>query len=113
MNLKPAFTYREGADRKAFVDGLRELANFLVQTPSVPVPYYPTMLLNVVADSDETRRAGVAKIARLLKVDMREDEGAIRAVRSFGPVEFQCWASTIAGDQEWKARRSYDTSVQP
>lgn len=112
MNVQPAYTYREG-DKKAFVDGLRELANFLVQTPAVPVPRYPTVMLNVIADTDDARRAAVTKIARLLKVPVHEDEGTFRAIRAFGPVQFQCWASTIAGDQEWKARRSYDTSVQP
>lgn len=112
MNVLPAFTYREG-DKKALVDGLRELANFLVQTPALPAPRYSTVMLNVIADTDDARRAAVSKIARMLKVDLQEDEGTFRAVRAFGPVEFQCWASTLAGDEEWKARRSYDHSVQP
>ena len=112
MNVQPAFSYREG-DKKTLVDGLRELANFLVQTPAMPVPRYPTVMLNVIADTDDARRAGVTKIARLLKVVVQEDEGAFRAVRNFGPVQFQCWASTVAGDEAWKARRSYDESVQP
>ncbi|MBC3843586.1 hypothetical protein GXW82_35425 [Streptacidiphilus sp. 4-A2] len=67
----------------------------------------------MVADTDHDRRAGVARVARMLKVPLLEDQGSFRAVRSFGPIEFQCWASTVAADAEWRARRSYDDSVQP
>ncbi len=112
MNLKPAYTYRDG-DSKAFVDGLRELANFLVLNSSVPVPRYPSVMVNVIADTDQDRRAGVARVARMLKAPLQEDEGSFRTSRSFGPVEFQCWASTVAADAEWHARRAYDNSVQP
>jgi hypothetical protein len=112
MTVQPAYSYREG-DRKAVVDGLRELANFLVLASSLPVPRYPSLMLNVVADTDADRRAAVTRVARLLKVSVQEDEGTIRAVRNFGPIRFQCWASTLAGDAEWNARRSYDGSVQP
>lgn len=112
MNLKPTYTYRDG-DSKAFVDGLRELANFLVLNSSIPVPRYPSVMLNVIADTDQDRRAAVARVAQMLKVPVREDEGCFHASRSFGPIEFQCWASTVAADAEWRARRSYDDSVQP
>ena len=112
MTVQPAYSYREG-DRNAFVDGLRELANFLVLTSTLPVPRYPSLMLNVIADTDADRRTAVTRVARQLKVSVQEDEGTIRAVRDFDPIQFQCWASTQAGDAEWNARRSYDRSVQP
>ena len=112
MIVRPAFSYREG-DRKAFVDGLRELANFLVLNSSLPVPLHGSVTLNVIAETDANRRSAVNRIARLLKADLDEDEGAFRTVRRFGPVEYRCWASTLAGDAAWKARTSYDDSIQP
>lgn len=58
------------ADKRAFIAGLRELADWLVEHPDVPAPPYPNILLDVDADNDEDGAAQVQAIAAEMGVEM-------------------------------------------
>jgi hypothetical protein len=101
--------------RKAFVEGLRALARFLVSHSEVPVPAYTTSILlseSCAADS----RGFVDTFAAMTgaQVDDRWDtSGHYHATRAFGPVEYEAYAISAPAMAAHTALSSYSGCVQP
>jgi hypothetical protein len=76
-----AETIREDQRRAAFVQGLRDLADFLTTHPTVPAPYSTTM--NVFVNTKEE----IAAIARLATWGKTYNENWFSLSKAFGPVQ--------------------------
>jgi hypothetical protein len=104
--------------RAAFVAGLRELVDFLVAHPEVPVPPYPVHLsfaapIADAVDPDDAGMAFVADAARVLGVDVYRHDGGARAERRFGRVWYGVSYALRAAAARYSAALSYDGAVQP
>ncbi|WP_051467503.1 hypothetical protein [Actinomadura oligospora] len=81
-------------DRLKFVMGLRALATFLEENPSVPVPHASRDLI-VFTNSDDCefcQRAEIDRIAALLDTvpeDGTTDRGHYTAIKHFGPLAYK------------------------
>ncbi|ONK11196.1 hypothetical protein [Streptomyces sp. MP131-18] len=76
-------------DREAFIAGLRELADFLADTPAVLVPPRASLTLIVKSDNPEARRTGAEAAATSLGVPLEDlGEGCLSAYRKFGPLTY-------------------------
>lgn len=102
-------------DRNQFIDGLRQLADFLDANPDVPVPYCPR--LGVHADSQETGgREQVDKIAAALGTGIAEhssDSHYYTEERYFGPISYYAVSISDAEMARHRALMSYSDSVVP
>jgi hypothetical protein len=102
--------------RKAFVDGLRALARFLVSHPDVPVPAYgTTILLSTLGTDDENRRDvdGFTAATAATVDDDWDRNGHYRAARMFGPVEYAAVAISEARMAAYRAETTCSGCVQP
>jgi hypothetical protein len=101
--------------RKAFVDGLRALARFLVSHPDMPVPAYGTTILMSGSDAEDPRGFVDAFAAMTgAKIDDQwEKNGHYDAPRSFGPVEYNAYAISARRMAAYNAETSYRDCVQP
>jgi hypothetical protein len=95
--------------RAKFINGLRDLANFLGAHIGFPVPDY-TALIHVFPDgnTDAERRAGVDRFAAILGATPTEKNGHYWAECPFGPVIY----SVVAIDDAARADRDTDTPDQ-
>ncbi len=78
-------------DRDAFIEGLRELAAYLAQHPTVPVPKYGAHITLYAAATDDGGRGQVNHIACLLNATTTDDTalgGHYRTGRDFGPIHY-------------------------
>lgn len=79
----------KSGDRAAFIDSLRELADFLTAHPDVLTPNCPSLGLVVLADDTTARRAGVEFAAAPLGAPVSDlGKGYYSASRYFGSLEF-------------------------
>lgn len=102
--------------RHQLITGLRELADFLEANPSVPVDEYGDIVTVFTRDgSDETQRAQVDRVARLLGVDVQDSTdrgGHYLAAKSFGRIRYRIVHIPARYTAEHDARHSYTTNVQ-
>ncbi len=99
--------------RKAYIDGLRQLADYLDANPGVPVPAYGTTILLAASD---TENGGIAEIVALsieLAAPFAETDGVYRTQRQFGPITYKGFANTAASLANYNIQTSYYGCVTP
>lgn len=85
--------YATAEERDRLVAGLRELAEFLECSPTVPAPKYATVYVFPPGETDAERRVEIDVIAS--RIDTQANEtvpGHYVAFRFFGPVEYRAVA---------------------
>ncbi len=100
--------------RTEFIAALRDLADFLVANPAIPVPPY-TEYIRIFPDgaSDAERRAGVDRLAALLDTTPADKNGHYIAIRRFGPLLYEAIAISDAARDAHNAEMSYSGGVTP
>lgn len=81
--------------REEFINGLRQLADFLTVNPQVPTPPYPAPItVHCNRGDDWENYAAVERAAAAMGVEPGCEDGSrhFRAVLHFGPVAFQVLA---------------------
>ena len=104
------------AIRRAFITGLRDLAEYLDQHPAVAIPVHGTEILLSAASADDGGCAQVDYFARQLGVPVENElaySGHYRAARSFGPVGYRMAAISEAAMDRHHAHYSYSGCVTP
>jgi hypothetical protein len=99
--------------RKEYIDGLRQLADYLDAHPGVPVPAYGTTILLAASD---TENGGIAEIVSLsieLAAPFAETDGVYRTQRQFGPITYKGFANSAASLADYKIQTSYYGCVTP
>ena len=102
--------------RRAFITGLRDLADYLDQHPAVAIPAHGTEILLSAASADDGGCAQVDYFARQLGVRVENSlaySGHYGAVRSFGPVGYRMTAISDAAMARYHAADSYHGCVIP
>jgi hypothetical protein len=110
-----SYTTDPGA-RARFIRALRDLADYLDQNMTIPVPAHGATLLLHASSADDGGRAQVDRIAKLLGADVNDDTacgGHYWAARAFGPIGYQIVAITGAYSATHDALMSYRGSVIP
>jgi len=109
------YTTDPGAQGK-FIRSLRELADYLDQHPSIPVPKFGATVLLHASAAENGGRAQVDHIARLLGADIIDDTldgGHYSAIRAFGVITYEAVAITENYSAAHHALMSYSGSVTP
>jgi hypothetical protein len=102
--------------RRAFITGLRALADYLDQHPAVPVPTYGTEIYLSAASTDDGGCAQVDWFARQLGVPVPKGisySGHYEAARRFGPVGYRMIAISDDAMARHHALSSYSGAVTP
>jgi hypothetical protein len=110
-----SFTTDPGT-RRAFITGLRDLADYLDQHPAVPVPRYGTEVYLSASSTDDGGCAQVRQFARQLGITPPETisySGHYEAARRFGPVGYRMIAISAAAMARHRAAGSYYGCVTP
>jgi hypothetical protein len=102
--------------RAEFITALRQLADYLVSNPAVPVPTGSTSITLHADPTEDGGREQVNHIARLLGAAITDDTrhgGHYLAVRAFGPIGYEaCSIPTTV--QAWhNAQDSYRGCISP
>lgn len=109
---EPAALDEANERRAQLVAGLRELAQFYVDHPEVPIPRFPDFAHCVNADNDEAGSAEVQAIAAALGVEL-EHGVHIRARRRFGALQFNAYYVPREVARRHAASSSYYGVVEP
>ena len=99
-------------NRKEYIDGLRQLADYLDANPGVPVPATAPIML---AASD-AEHGGIAEIVALsieLAAPFAETDGVYRTQRQFGPITYKGFANSAASLADYNIQTSYYGCVTP
>ena len=110
-----SFTTDHGT-RQAFITGLRTLADYLDEYPTVPVPTYGTDIHLCANSTDDGGCAQVAQFARQLGITPPatiSSSGHYEAARRFGPVGYRMLAISDAAMARHYAADSYYGCVTP
>ena len=102
--------------RRAFITGLRDLADYLDRHPAVAIPEHGTEILLSAASADDGGCAQVDRFARQLGVPVENSlahSGHYRAARSFGPVGYRIVAISDHAMARHYAYSSYSGAVTP
>ena len=102
--------------RRAFITGLRDLADYLDRHPAVAIPAHGTEILLSAASADDGGCAQVDCFARQLGVPVENSlahSGHYSAARSFGPVGYWMTAISEAAMARHLAHYSYSGYVTP
>ena len=102
--------------RKAFITGLRDLADYLARHPTVAIPPHGTEILLSASSTDDGGCAQVDRFARQLGVPVQNSlacSGHYAAARSFGPVRYRMVAISDHAMARYHAADSYYGCVTP
>ena len=102
--------------RRAFITGLRDLADYLDRHPAVAIPAHGTEILLSAASADDGGCAQVDYFARQLGVPAENSlahSGHYEAARSFGPVGYRMTAISDHAMARHLAHYSYSGYVTP
>lgn len=99
--------------RAQLVAGLRELADWYEQHPTMPVPSYPDFAHCVLTGDDKAGSAEVRKMARLLGVKPYGNGHRVTADRRFGAVAFRAFYVPCAEMALHQAETSYQGCIEP
>ncbi|MEV6986858.1 hypothetical protein AB0M95_37145 [Sphaerisporangium sp. NPDC051017] len=101
-------------DRLAYINGLRDLADFLDTNPDIPTPEGTLSAYCYPRGTDEEIRAQVDHVARLLGADADAYElaqGHYSAGITFGMAEYKAVGLLASSRARWAARRSYEDCI--
>jgi hypothetical protein len=104
------------AVRTQFINGLRQLADFLDTHPDVPVPPYGTTIDVHVDSTDHGGKAQVDAVAEQLGASVDDDtaeSGHYRTMRDFGYVGYCAVAISDASYRRYLADKTYWGCVTP
>jgi hypothetical protein len=95
-------TYANATERKAFIAGLRELADFLENNTDVPAPIDTYVFVFPPYSLDSEKRREIDIIASLINSGTQTyaPRGHYMTVRRFGPVEYRATAIPADIDEE-------------
>lgn len=99
--------------RKAYTDGLRQLASYLDANPGVPVPCEGTEIVVIAADAEEGGITQILDLSIGLAAPFAERNGFYRTARKFGPVTYKGVSQTRASLARYRAYSSYYGCVTP
>lgn len=99
--------------RKEYIDGLRQLADYLDANPGVPVPGYGTTIMLVASDAEDGGIAEIVALAVELAAPFAETDGVYRTQRQFGPITYKGFANSAASLADYSAQASYYGCVTP
>jgi hypothetical protein len=99
--------------RAKFINGMRDLAEFLATNLGFPVPAYgDTIHVFPEGLTDAERRAVVDRLAATMGVTARDENGHYQADGQFGPLTYRVVAISDAARAEHRARSSYADCIQ-
>ncbi|MFC4535292.1 hypothetical protein [Sphaerisporangium dianthi] len=101
-------------DRLAYINGLRDLADFLDTNPDIPTPEGMVTAYCFPHGTDEDIRAQVDQVARLLGSDIDPYEHVLDHYSTritFGVAEYKAVGLLASSRARWAARRSYEDSI--
>ncbi|MEU8269506.1 hypothetical protein AB0B89_20405 [Sphaerisporangium sp. NPDC049002] len=101
-------------DRLAYINGLRDLADFLDTNPDLPTPDNTVTAHYFPRGTGEEIRAQVDHVARLLGSDVDPyalTVGHYATGITFGIAQYRAVGILAAGHTRWAALRSYDDSI--
>ena len=85
--------YANPAERIAYIEGIRKLADYLESNPEVPAPKYSTVYAFPPNDNWDGQRAEIDRVAALLGAAAYLSAGGhYLTMRTFGPVEYRAVA---------------------
>ena len=100
--------------RAEFIAALRELADYLTEHPSLPVPYITTTFhVFSDGDTDSERQAGVDRFAAMTGTEPTEHNGHYMATMQFGRVEYVAVAISDAARAIYEAEMTYAGCIEP
>ena len=99
--------------RAAYIDGLRQLADYLDANPGLPVPAEGTEILIIASDAEEGGISQILDLSLGLAASFAERDGFYRTARKFGPVTYKGVSQTRAQLAQFRAYNSYYGSVSP
>jgi hypothetical protein len=99
--------------RKEYIDGLRQLADYLDANPGVPVPGYGTTINLVASDAEDGGIAEIVSLSIELAAPFAETDGVYRTQRQFGPITYKGFASSAASLANYSIQTSYYGCVTP
>jgi hypothetical protein len=97
----PVMYYASDDERDPLIGGLRELAQFLHDSPDIPAPRWISVLVFPPDGVDEEQRAEIGVIASRIGAEIEESaRGHYSCSISFGPVEYRAVAIPAAEKKE-------------
>jgi hypothetical protein len=109
-------TYADPGRRRDLITGLRALADFLEDSPLIPVPYSVDVLVFPPDAPDEDGRAEIDRIAVLIGTRIDDEtakHGHYTASRVFGPVEYRAVFIPPRTRAYYDAQGSYSGNIIP
>jgi hypothetical protein len=97
--------------RSEYVNGLRQLADYLDAHPRVPVPVYGTDILVIARSAEDGGITEILDMSIELAAPFAERDGIYRTVRKFGPVAYTGVSHTSAAMADYYAQTSYEGCV--
>ena len=99
--------------RTEFIDGLRQLADFLAANPNLPVPGTGTEIIVTVSDAEDGGITEILELSIVLAAPFAERGGFYRTARKFGPLIYLGVSQTRASLARYRAYLSYYGCVTP
>jgi hypothetical protein len=99
--------------RKAYTDGLRQLADYLDANPGLPVPAEGTEILLIASDAEDGGISQILDLSLGLAASFAESNGFYRTARTFGPLTYKGVSQTRAQLAQFRAYNSYYGCVTP
>lgn len=107
------FYTTDPAERAAFIESLRQLADFLAGSSLFPVPAYGAQILLNADTYEDGGKQQIDRIARQLGTPITDNtpDGHYIAQRDFGRVNYRVVSIPNAATALRDARHSYDDSI--
>lgn len=99
--------------RKEYIDGLRQLADYLDANQDLPVPAEGTEIIIIASDAEEGGISQILDLSLGLAASFAERNGFYRTARTFGPVTYKGVSQTRAQLAQFRAYNSYYGCVTP
>jgi hypothetical protein len=103
-------------ERRDFIAGLRDLADFLERTREVPVPRWESVMFFPSASTDNEMRQEIDRVAALLGSgieDRTAEYGHYTTSRYFGTLQYRAVAIPARTAAYHAARMSYSENIAP
>jgi hypothetical protein len=98
--------------RAEFINGLRQLADYLASNPCLPVPAH-TDIIVTARDAEDGGITEILELSIQLAAPFAERNGFYRTARKFGPLTYLGISQTRATLAQFRAYNSYYGCVTP
>ena len=99
--------------RREFIDGLRQLADYLAANPALPVPGHETDIIVLASDAEDGGITQILELSIQLAAPFAERDGFYRTARKFGPLTYKGVSQCRASLAHYRAYLSYYGRVTP